>query len=513
MSRAGGAPRHRGRLRRGSVRARARHASDLGDGFGRFVGLTGLSLVPGAGLLAVGRRHAGALLLGVVVLGFVALAVLAATGRATTFVLNLAVRPSALISIAVAVVIGALIWCASILLTAREARPSRLTGTQRLAAGTFVATLCVAIMAPSAVAARYAVIQRGVVTSLFPSGPQVAHRPGVAAPKVAAGDPWQKAPRVNLLLIGSDAGADRTGIRTDSLMVASIDTKTGRTTLFGIPRNLQNVPFPESNPLHKLWPNGFDCGSECLMNAVWRQAEAHPELFPHSDPKTIGLSTTRDVVGEILGLRIDYYTIIDLRGFESLVDAMGGVDVNVPRRIPIGGGHNQFTGAQQKIYGYIEPGQQHLDGYHALWFSRSREGSDDYDRMRRQRCMVGALINQANPGQLLKDYPKLAAVAKDNIVTDVPQQDLPAWVELVNRIKKGSVTSLPFTNRVVVPADPDFDAIRRLVQKAINPPKPTPKPSGSAGGSSSTTTTKRPTSSSSTAPDESTGSQSLSQVC
>ena len=81
-----------------------------------------------------------------------------------------------------------------------------------------------------------------------------------AHPNSAMADPWAGTPRVNVLLLGSDAGADRTGVRTDSMMVASINTRTGDTVLFGLPRNLQNVPFPEHDPLHKLFPQGFNCG-------------------------------------------------------------------------------------------------------------------------------------------------------------------------------------------------------------------------------------------------------------
>jgi len=295
-------------------------------------------------------------------------------------------------------------------------------------------------------------------------------------------DPWAHLGRVNVLLLGSDAGDNREGVRTDSMIVASIDTKTGNTVLLGLPRSLQKVPFPTSNPLHAVWPNGFNCGNQCLLNAVWEQAATvHRDLFP-GDPNP-GLTTTRDVIGEVLGLRIDTYTIIDLNGFKSLVDAMGGVDVNVPRKIPIGGGKNQRTGLSLPIYGYIPPGQQHLDGYKALWFARSREGSNDYERMGRQRCMVTALLDQANPAQLISRYPALAKVAKNNIQTGIRQQDLAAWVTLVQRIQHGTVRSLPLTNKVIGTVNPDFAQIRALVAASIAPKRtttPKPKPTGTA---------------------------------
>jgi LCP family protein required for cell wall assembly len=468
------------------VAARARHASARGEGFGRFAAVTILSLIPGAGLLAAGRRRVGAALLALVALALVGATAFAVTGDATSQALRLAVRPSDLLIIAVAVGALAIAWCLTIVATALAAKPAQPSTVQTVLAAVLVVALCVAVIAPTSVGIRYSLIQRDLVTSLFAdgSGGPVS---GAATPDTEKRDPWASTPRVNMLLLGSDAGADRTGVRTDSMMVASIDTKTGDTVLFSLPRSLQKAPFPTKDPLHTVWPHGFDCGDVCLLNAVWNQAEQHRDLFA-GDPNP-GLTATRDVIGEILGIPIDYYTIIDLKGFQSLVDAMGGVDVNVPRDIPIGGGKVDGTNRERPITGWIRKGQRHLNGYEALWFSRSRSGADDYDRMRRQRCMVSSLLDQTNPVQLLKKYPKLAKVAKNNMSTDVPQQDLEAWVDLVQRIQGGSVRSLPFTNQVISTVDPDFAAIRTMVKGAIATKTATPSPTASGTSTPSSTAT------------------------
>ena len=483
MHRADGLVRHGTTARRESgARARARHASSRGEGFGRFAVVTVLALVPGAGLVAAGRRRSGGLLLGLTALVLAGAVVLALSGDAMRRVLAVAVQPRALAVAAGALAVVGAVWCLTIAITAWGARPVRPTAAQRGLGVALVAALCVAVAAPSSVGVRYALIQRDLVTSLFTGNDAAGSSPveGAAVP-VAGNNPWAGVPRVNMLLLGSDAGADRVGVRTDSMIVASIDTTTGDTVLFGLPRSLQKVPFPASNPLRAVWPNGFNCGDQCLLNAVWDQAATvHPELFP-GDPNP-GLTTTRDVIGEVLGLRIDSYTTIDLNGFKSLVDAMGGVDVTVPRRIPIGGGKS-LRGNQLRIFGYIEPGEQHLNGYQALWFARSRQGSDDYDRMGRQRCMVTSLLDQANPAQLLSRYPQLASVAKTNISTDIRQQDLGAWVTLVQQIQRGKIRSLPFTNKVISTVNPNFEAIRALVTKAIAPKvgtAPSPRPSSPA---------------------------------
>ncbi|GAB3591850.1 hypothetical protein GCM10027446_11200 [Angustibacter peucedani] len=501
-------PKHRagGPARSGSPRQRGRHVSSYGDGFGRFAGITALALLPGAGLVAVGRRKTGTLLLLGAGLALAVLGAFALSGDVVSRVLDVAVSPDQLLLLAVlAVVVGA-VWCLTILATAWRARPERPSPFQGFVGFVLVVALCLAVAAPSAKGAQLAMVQRDLVTSVFNGGtaPQQA---GAAKPDKQKADPWASTPRVNLLLLGSDAGADRTGVRTDSMMVVSINTKTGDAVLIGLPRSLQHAPFPTSNPLHTVWPNGFNCGDECLLNAVWDQAAVqHPDLFPGN--KNPGLSTTRDVISEILGLRIDAYSIIDLAGFQSLVDAMGGVDVNVPRDIPIGGGHNQHTGAELPINGYIRAGHRHLNGYEALWFSRSRSGSDDYDRMRRQRCMVGNLVDQVNPVQLLGKYAKLASVLKKNISTDIPQDQLKAWVVLVQRMQKGKITSLPLTNKVIDTVNPDFDAIREYVKTSLEPKK-RPTSTSTATGTSTPKSTSTPTGGA----DDSSTAQDVSSVC
>ena len=219
----------------------------------------------------------------------------------------------------------------------------------------FAAAACTLIAAPSALAVRYLDVQSSVIDEVFVDDSPSEHR-DVALADTAAEDPWADVPRVNTLLIGSDAGKDRWGTRTDSMMVVSTNTKTGDTLLIGIPRNLERVPFPTSNPLHALYPNGYDCGDECLMNGIWTLAEGRPDLFP--GVKNPGRKSTVDVVGEITGLDINQSVVINLRGFKALVDAMGGVDVNVQQRVCVechtsSSGGIAFTTDKSE---YIEPG-------------------------------------------------------------------------------------------------------------------------------------------------------------
>lgn len=465
----------------------ARHRAEV-RGFYRGTALS--TLFPGAGLFRVNRVLAGAIV-ALFVAAVVALLILFLRHGALGSLLEVAVDAGRLRQVMVATGVLALAWVIGIVATAIGRRPTRLRAGDRVAMTLFTLAMCALVIAPTALALQGVQIQRTTVVEVVTD----TDRP---AQTVDGPDPWAEQPRVNLLLLGSDHADDREGVRPDSIMVASVDTASGDTVLIGLPRNLQRVPFPVTSPMHQVFPDGFSCGSECLLNAVWTAAEDRPDLFPGD--QSPGLTATRDVVSEVTGLSIDDTVLVNLQGFEQLVDAMGGVTINALERVPTGG---RVVGGQVvDITGWIEPGVQHMDGYTALWYARSRATTDDFSRMRRQRCVVGAIIDQVDPLRMLARYPQLAAAVADNVSVDIPADDLGAWAELVLRIKDGRLQSLPITNEVVNVADPDFELIRELVDEAITAPPPpapvqTPVPTSTEhlapGSTSGPTPTPTPT--------------------
>jgi LCP family protein required for cell wall assembly len=463
---------------------------DDGRGGARYYRRVALATVlPGAGLLRTSWRLLGVtlLVLFLAALGYVGYRIWTGGGVLDAG-LDLAVDPEALQGVAAVLAVAVVLWVGSIVLTAELARPRHPRGGApgRVA---FTLAACLAVVLPGGLVVRYLDVQADLVTEVFAAGASVgAASTTLGEPRAAptpAPDPWADIPRVNLVLLGSDAGRDRLGVRTDSMMIVSINTRTGDTLLVGIPRNLENVPIPESNPLHQLYPYGYNCGDECLMNGIWTLAESRPDLFP--DTPNPGRSSTVDVLGAVTGLDLDRSVVIDLSGFRALVDAMGGVDINVRQRVCVechltAAGTFEWTSDRQE---WLEPGPQHLDGRQALWYARSRATSDDYSRMRRQRCVAGALLEQADPVRMLARYPKIAKAVSDSVSSDIPTNELPAWVDLVERIQEGgSIRSLPLTSNVVYSADPDFAKIRSLVKGALKPPKATPSPTASPSGSS-----------------------------
>ena len=462
--------------------SRSSSEQERGEGVGRAAGLTTLSAVlPGAGLLATPRRRLGLVILGLAVLALVAVVAYALTNGLTTTALQTAADTGRLRAIAVVLVLGTLVWVAAIALTALVAAPRHPSRGQRAALIAVTGALCLAVTAPAALGVRYISAHVDAVDKVFEAGGgTVGGGTSGATPTSVVGsdpdDPWKDLPRVNVLLLGSDAAEAREGTRTDTMIVASIDTRTGDSVLFSIPRNLQNVPLPRDNPLHEVYGPVYDCGDQCLMNSIWTEAELtaqeHPEWY--ADDPTPGQTATREVLSGILGIPIHHTVIVNMEGFADLVDAMGGVLVNVQERIPIGG--YTYTDANGTLqldptsdYEWLEPGPQRLDGPQALAYSRSRVTTDDFSRMRRQRCMVAAVVDQVNPMTMLQRYPQIIGAVGDNVLTDLPQEDLDEWAALVLQVQDGTMRSLPFTGANIDTVDPNYSQIRARVYEALNP--------------------------------------------
>lgn len=279
--------------------------------------------------------------------------------------------------------------------------------------------------------------------------------------------------RYNILLLGSDSAKGRTGIRPDSMTVASIDANTGKTLLISLPRNLENVPFPKDSPMHKLYPYGFNCGSDCLLNAVHTFAENRTDLYPGS--KDPGLDAQIDAVRGVTGLKINYYIMINMKGFRSLVDAVGGVTVNVQSRIAMFGHDDTY------INRYIEAGVQKLDGYQALWFARSRVQSDDYARMARQKCLMNAMLHELSPQTVLLNATDILRSGEQLISTTIPQSELGQFADLALKSRSQKVATVSLVPPQVDTVRPDFTVIRKIISDAIKksegklPPDPVKK--------------------------------------
>lgn len=242
--------------------------------------------------------------------------------------------------------------------------------------------------------------------------------------------------KTTILLMGGDAGPQRVGLRTDTMMVASFDRETGRAALFGVPRNLVNTPLPA--PYADL----FVCGCwESLLNELYPFVQANPDLF--GGGTHVAGEVMMRTIENLLGLDIDYYALVDLPGFVQVIDAIGGVTIDVPvQESVLLSPAFESDGWQQYV---IPAGRQHLDGRTALAYARTREDAGDYERMARQRCLIGALAREADISTLLFNYPGIVSDVEDAIVTNVSLENLGDLIELLGEVDFGALYTVGFT--------------------------------------------------------------------
>lgn len=401
-------------------------------------------LVPGTAQVVAGNRRIGrialrvwvtviALLVGAVVLYFVKRSV----------VLGLVVNSWFLTGLAVALIFGAIGWGLLFLDTLRLARLRLVPGSTRRGVVMLTAGLMALTCGPMVFGATNVFAGRDAVDGIFGGN--------ISAPASKG--------RYNVLLMGGDSGADRTGTRPDTIMLASIDADTGKTVLFGFARDTENITFNPGSTMAKLMPQGWNCGDNCLLNGLYTWGTEHASQFP-AGTKDAGAEATREAVEALSGLDIQYYGLVNLRGFQRFVDAVGGLEIDVKKRTPIGG-------ETSPIKGYIEPGVQRLDGYHALWYARSRAGSSNYDRMARQRCVTTAMVNQLTPQTVILKFKDIASVSGSVVETDIPEGDLGTLGDLALKARGQKMSSVNFVPPLINPWNYDPQVIRSKVAQSI----------------------------------------------
>jgi LCP family protein required for cell wall assembly len=279
--------------------------------------------------------------------------------------------------------------------------------------------------------------------------------------------PWATDGRLNVLLIGSDAGPGRWQLRSDTMIVLSVDVATSRAVLFGIPRNIINAPLPPESA--KAFPNGR---YPEFLNSLYVYALGHPRYFPGGE--AAGFRALTGTIQELVGVPLDGVLVVNLTGFVDLIDAVGGLWLDVPYTLY----DEHYPSGAGQITVYIPAGCQKLDGTEALEYARSRHSSNDYSRMRRQQAVLVGLARQLDPIALLPKVPKLLDVAHDNLWTTIDQNEIANLAVLAARVDSGRIRSV-MIEPPIYPEELDTAAIRHVrqtVQTIFEQPEPTPTP-------------------------------------
>jgi LCP family protein required for cell wall assembly len=367
----------------------------------------------------------------------------------------------------------AVLWVVLTIDTLRLVRLVKTGGAARFGIAIAAVVLTLLASGTAVYASNVAAVTRNTLGAIF----------GASGPSVPPSDGYY-----NILLLGADSGVGRDSMRFDSISVVSINATTGATTITGIPRDLPHFPFA-AGPMQDKYPNGHEghadanCGWGSGINQLRTEVDVCQDgsaLYPDaekngSDP---GIEATKDAAEGILGIEIPYYVFIDMHGFASLVDALGGVDITVGERLPKGGGP-AYEGqpAEDWAIGWIESGKQHMDGDTAQWYARSRYTTSDFDRMKRQRALQEAILKQFTPQNVLTRFQDVATAGADIVQTDLPQSLIPFLADLAIKAKKQPVTTIELTPEGGIDEyQPDFPYNQDLVAQKLHPPTPSATP-------------------------------------
>lgn len=249
--------------------------------------------------------------------------------------------------------------------------------------------------------------------------------------------------QITIMLLGSDQRDPGRIGRTDTMVLVTINTDDDTVNVTSFPRDLY-VYIPD-------W-------KEQRLNAA----------FAHG-----GFSVLQNTLSYNFGFEPDYYILVNFWAFEYFVDDLGGFYINVPRKICDDGGAYY---ERHCVY----PGTKHMDGKEALWYVRSRETSNDFDRNYRQQLVLGALLDRMLALKTLTRIPYLYKTYSKHVTTNL---DLGAVLSLIPTATKLSDKTLIhqyFINQDSVdhwisPSGaqvllPNYEAIRVILQTSLNSP-------------------------------------------
>ena len=294
--------------------------------------------------------------------------------------------------------------------------------------------------------------------------PEPSLGPTVTEPAVP---PWDGRERLNILLIGADeqGGAHN----TDTMITVSIDPQTNQVVMFQLPRDTVDVPIPPG-PAQSLFGSVY----QGKINGWYSAVAGRPDFYPGSR-NTRGYNGLKAILGNLYGLDIKYYVEVNFRGFREVVNALGGVTINV--QIPVlDDNFPNDDGRRERLY--VPAGVQHMTGAEALDFARSRKSTSDFERGARQQRVIVSLREQLDVGQALRNIDVLAAAIGKSLRTDVPRELVPQLLGLSEQIDTRSIRSVTFTppffqqeflesprGYIIVP---NVDRIRAAVRQAFN---------------------------------------------
>ncbi len=305
--------------------------------------------------------------------------------------------------------------------------------------------------------ARPLVVVEAVETTTTSTSTTTTVPPKPARPRSGI-DPALLADVSTVLLLGGDGGPGRSGLRTDTMMLFSIHRPSGRAALISVPRDLERLLFPPGTELERRYPYGFDD----IANAVYPIVSARPDLrraYEGVDGVRPGVVALAHGLGYSLDVTIDDYVLIDMQGFLDVIDALGGVTVDVPKAVPMPG---NIPGAPTQYPDVIGPGRITMDGTTALGYVRSRKGDTDFHRARRQRDLLAALATQITFDDVALSFGELSRAVGGTLRTSLTPDGLADTLTVIGG-ETAIVESVGLVPPLVNVRRPDYQQLARIV--------------------------------------------------
>lgn len=282
--------------------------------------------------------------------------------------------------------------------------------------------------------------QSGLATSGVPA------LAGPLAPLELAA-PWTGEDRLNILLLGLDQRDDEVGqpSRSDTLIVLTVDPVNKSAAMLSIPRDLW-VPIP-------------GVGENKINTA---------HFFGEVQEKDYGPILAKKTIEQNFSIPIHYYARVNFRGFERLIDAIGGIDIDVPRPV-LDDEYPVEDGGIKRLY--VPAGWQHMNGRTALEYARSRHADSDFGRSKRQQQVLVAAKERALQLDMLPRLPGMMGLLMDSVTTDIPPGSILSMAQLARSIGSGNIESVAIDGTMVTEyntpemywLEPNWPEIRELV--------------------------------------------------
>lgn len=258
-----------------------------------------------------------------------------------------------------------------------------------------------------------------------------------------------------VMIVGLDIRPTQSGpSRTDSILLLRVDAANDRAGVLSIPRDaMMQIPYPDGSVTN-----------DRVNTAYVYNWSAHD--------KTAAPKAVQRTIANNLGIKVDYYMVFDQRGAAKIIDAAGGVTVNVRQAF---GQDNYSDDDVHVVPQYFRQGKQHLSGYEAVAFGRIREGSSDFDRIKRQQQVAEGLVSELSSPLSILSVPSVWHAYRGAVDTDLSTRQSAGLFALLKRIGTGRTVTrslgdaavpCPWCKAALVLLQPDVTA--RLIGEAFD---------------------------------------------